>query len=87
MSIESAQAFIEKMQTDSDFRERVVALKSREQRRSFINNEGYDFTKEEFEQAKQKFAIETTSSDGELSDEDLENVAGGRVGCYYQTSL
>ena len=81
MSLESAKLFIEKMKTDSEFREKVVALKSREERKSFIEKEGYDFTKEEFEQAKKEY-INNAKSESELSEEDLENVAGGYGGCY-----
>ena len=80
MSLESAKLFIEKMKTDSEFREKVVALKTKEERKSFVKNEGFDFTKEEFEQVKKEY-INKAKSEGELSDEDLEKVAGGWIMC------
>jgi predicted ribosomally synthesized peptide with nif11-like leader len=68
MSIESAKAFLEKIKNDEDFRNSVGEITTTEQRMEFVKKAGFDFTKEEIE----KFT-------SELSDEELENVAGGMI--------
>ena len=66
MSAESAQACVERMKTDEEFAERVRGAESKEDRCAIVKAEGYDFTEEE---------IKAVSS--ELSDEELDRVAGG----------
>lgn len=75
MSIESAKAFIEKVKTDAEFAKKVKECKDAEARKSFAQAAGFDFTKAEIEQVG-----------SELSDEQLDAVAGGcgiDVGCIY----
>jgi predicted ribosomally synthesized peptide with nif11-like leader len=67
MSIKSARVFVEKMKSDAGFYKKAVSFKTKEERREWAKIQGYDFTKEELEQAS-----------SELSDEELELVAGGR---------
>jgi len=66
MSIESASAFMERMKTDEDFRDRITKAEDAEQRGEIVVAEGFDFTREEVE-----------SVANELSDEELNAVAGG----------
>ncbi len=67
MSIESAKAFIERMQTDKDFAKKIIACKDWETARPIFIGEGYDFTIDELK-----------SLTPDLSDEALEHVNGGR---------
>ena len=69
MSIESAQAFVQRMTTDEGFAKRVVEAESREDRWTIVKAEGYDFTLEEIE----------VGAD-ELSDLELAAVTGGMGG-------
>ena len=66
MSIESAKAFLERVENDEDFRKELVDRTSAEERMKFAKAQGFDFTKEEIDSLKY-----------ELSDEDLDAVAGG----------
>lgn len=66
MSIESAQAFLKKIKSDETLKNKVASLKSKEERLDFIKKEGFDFTEEEFYQAR-----------SELTPEALDQVAGG----------
>jgi predicted ribosomally synthesized peptide with nif11-like leader len=67
MSIESAKAYVERVKTDEEFARRVSEAASREERAEIARSEGFDFTPEELK-----------TEIGELSEEELEAVAGGR---------
>ncbi len=75
MSIESAKSFLDRMHTDEEFAEKVTACKDAETRFAFIKKEGFDCT-----------VAEISSLRGELSDEELDAVAGGQtwLGCSKQ---
>jgi predicted ribosomally synthesized peptide with nif11-like leader len=62
--MESAKAFIEKMNTDEDFRKKVTECKDNEARKAFVLKEGYDFTADDLK-------LE------ELSDSELGELAAG----------
>ncbi len=66
MSIESAKMFLEKIQSDEEFKNKIGALESKAERIELIKGEGFDFTEEEFNQVRK-----------ELSPETLDKVAGG----------
>lgn len=66
MSIESAKAFFEKVQTDESFKNKITGIGSSEERIKFIKDEGFDFTEEEFHQVR-----------GELTPEALDKATGG----------
>lgn len=66
MSIESAKAFLDRMKTDEEFAKKVTACKNADTRMAYIKNEGFDFTVAEINTVKD-----------ELSDEELDLVAGG----------
>jgi predicted ribosomally synthesized peptide with nif11-like leader len=66
MSLKSAQEFVEKAKNDPEFYKKAVSFKTKNERSEWAKSLGYDFTKEE---------LDKTSS--ELSDEELELVAGG----------
>ncbi len=67
MSIESARLFMERMKKDEEFRNRVIAGEDNEARLTLVKSEGFDFTKDEL------LAVH-----GELSDAELDEVAGGQ---------
>ena len=65
MSMESAKSFIERVNTDEDFAQKVSECKDPESRMTFVKSQGFDFTGEEVRIAS-----------WELRDEELEQVAG-----------
>ena len=75
MSVESAEAFYQRVTTDEAFRTQLQSAAS-EERTAIIQEAGYDFTPEEWEAATAQI-LEATEVDRELSDADLESVAGG----------
>jgi predicted ribosomally synthesized peptide with nif11-like leader len=66
MSIDSAKAFAERLATDEVFRNQVRGAKSDEERQALVQAAGYSFTPEEWQ-----------SVASELSEQELEAVAGG----------
>ncbi len=69
MSHESAKAFLERMKTDENFRKECNGRSSHEEWMQFVKENGFDFSKEEFEQVK-----------SELSEEELDRIDGGDLG-------
>lgn len=76
MSVESAKEFILRVGTDEEFRERIANASSPEEGKRIAQEAGYDFTDEDYQTATSQI-IESESPEGELSDEQLESVAGG----------
>jgi predicted ribosomally synthesized peptide with nif11-like leader len=71
MSMEAAVAFYDLLEKDTDLRERIMALGSKEKIEPFVKNElGYTFSMEEM----QKVVFEKNP---ELTDEELEAIVGG----------
>ena len=66
MSVESANAIVERLKTDEEFTNNINEAPDDESRKKFIKSEGYHFTKEDLD-----------SVISELSDEELDNIAGG----------
>ena len=66
MSIESAKNFIDRMKTDEEFAKKVNESKDADARMEFVKTAGFDFIPAEIREAKE-----------ELSDEELDAVAGG----------
>ncbi|MHB9094532.1 MAG: Nif11-like leader peptide family natural product precursor [Eubacteriales bacterium] len=71
MSIESAKAFLAKMKTDGEFAKKVTGCKDAAERRTLVKQAGFEFTNGEIKQVG-----------GELSDSELDAVAGG--GCLWE---
>ncbi len=65
MSIESAKELLEKIKQDASLAEKLEKA-SGEERKKIIEEAGFDVTQDEVQQAY-----------GELSDDDLDKVAGG----------
>ena len=75
MSIESTKALIERIKTDEDFAEKVGECKDADARMAFVRAAGYEFTQEEIAGAQ-----------GELTDDELQQVAGGVHACFNWTN-
>jgi predicted ribosomally synthesized peptide with nif11-like leader len=69
MSSESAKAFLERLRTDEDFVARIKACPSSTARLALAKAEGFDFS-----------PAEIRAQASELSDAELEQVAGGGKG-------
>ena len=68
MSLDSAQAFVKKLQTDKEFSDTIQNGIDKE-RKNLIAKAGFDFTNEELKQAAQV-----------LSEEELRSISGGTEG-------
>ncbi|MEM7592900.1 MAG: Nif11-like leader peptide family natural product precursor [Cyanobacteria bacterium P01_A01_bin.83] len=80
MSKESAKACFIKLQTDKDFENQLKQAQTRAEREEIIKNAGFDFTDEEWDAFAQESRDALNSEEAqELSEEDLENVAGGGI--------
>lgn len=76
MSMESARQFTEQMKTDEAFRKSFMAAGSQEDAMKMVKAKGYDFSLEEIQQVRHEYQAEAGET-GELTDEDLDTVAGG----------
>ena len=71
MSIESAKAFYERLETDTELQEKLKKLNTKENIEPYVKGElGYEFTLEEM----QKVIFEKNP---EMTEEELEAVVGG----------
>lgn len=72
MSKSAAQAFVDKMKTDEEFKKKIMAVEDVDQRMKLINSEGFDCT-----------AAEINELSRELSSEEIEGlVLSGGWGYY-----
>ena len=72
MSVEDATTFLKKFKEDENLRKKVAAASSVEAKQAVVKELGLHFTKSEMQQAEK-------AGGGELSDADLEKVAGGKI--------
>ena len=71
-----------KLEADAKLGEKIFNQETPEEVQAVLQEEGLEFSLEEINQLKESVvkALEKTSeADGELSDEDLEDVAGGNI--------
>ena len=68
-----------KFEADSSFAEKIFALENANEVQDFLKAQGIDFSLEEIEEIKDGFVKIAEKADGELSDEALEEVAGGSI--------
>ena len=68
MSEEQLKAFLAKVKVDSNLQEKLKAAKSSEDVVGIAKEHGHEFTADEF-----------TAENSELSEEELEGVAGGKT--------
>ncbi|MCP4578392.1 MAG: Nif11-like leader peptide family natural product precursor [Deltaproteobacteria bacterium] len=77
MSIESAKAFFEKVRNDEELMTKLSDKNlSGEERLNIAKAEGFEFTAQEMANVRE-----------ELSEEMLEGVSGGSVGCFEQPQV
>ena len=72
MSVESAKAFLKRLSKDEDFRKSLENAASDEERRNIVKEAGFEFTKDDLKAL-------ADSAKSELSEEELEKVAGGNA--------
>ncbi|MCK5539286.1 MAG: Nif11-like leader peptide family RiPP precursor [Deltaproteobacteria bacterium] len=70
MSVQSAKDFLKKFSKDSDFRTKLESAADDAARQALTKAAGFDFSKAELQEV-------TGGGSAELSDDDLEKVAGG----------
>ncbi len=70
MSVEDAQAFLEKVQEDADFKRKMQNASPKEAKKT-IESQGWRFTKEEFAEAYK------SRMGREMNEEELSQVAAG----------
>ncbi|NLK51341.1 MAG: Nif11-like leader peptide family natural product precursor [Syntrophomonadaceae bacterium] len=68
-----------KVEADKSFGEKIFALETPEEVQSLLKAEGLDFSLEEINVLRNALVKTLGKGDGELSDDDLENVAGGSI--------
>jgi predicted ribosomally synthesized peptide with nif11-like leader len=73
MSSESAAALYERLTSDEGFRSQIQAATTKEEKRRIVAEAGYEVTDEDMSTIRKLAGV------SELSDEDLEKVAGGVV--------
>ena len=73
MSLDQARLFIERMKSDEAFRNRIIAIEDVDARLVAASEAGFEFTKEELKDVH-----------GELSDDELDQAAGGSWACLIQ---
>jgi predicted ribosomally synthesized peptide with nif11-like leader len=76
MSKQDAQAFLEKMKNDKDFKNEIANLETSEERIEKVKHYGYEFTKEEIDDVKSEM----------IDDTELDKVAGG-VNAHYKNAV
>lgn len=72
MSIESVKTFYELLQSDENLQERIKAAGNSATVVQIASEKGYEFTEQELEKAMQETLVKE-----ELSEQELEAVAGG----------
>lgn len=68
-----------KIEADSSLAEKLLALETPEEVQAALKGEGLDFSVEEINVLRDALVKAMAKGDGELSDEDLEDVAGGSI--------
>ena len=82
MTVEQAKAFIEKLESDEAFRSQIETASDDAARLQMAHEAGYEFTVEEFNNIVTEMA---GAVDEELSEEQLEAVAGGAMQIFVKT--
>ena len=72
MSATDAQALVERVKEDADFRRQLEEASTPEEKQALVKDAGFDVTRDDLPTVKEAFGV-----DSEISDEDLEKIAGG----------
>jgi predicted ribosomally synthesized peptide with nif11-like leader len=73
MSQESAKKFVEKMQKDQNFKQKLQQAKNEEDVKSILEQNDFHFTEEEYKTAYKNVMGK------EISDQELTRIAGGNA--------
>src|SRR5919204_2736713 len=73
MSAEAATALFERVGSDEEFRTKLEAAPTPQEKHRIVTDAGYEVTRDDVSVMRNLAGV------SELSDEDLEKVAGGRV--------
>jgi predicted ribosomally synthesized peptide with nif11-like leader len=71
MTTEAATAFVERLKTDEAFGSKLAGASSKEERLALARKEGFELSADDVGAVKEALGIE------ELSEADLERIAGG----------
>jgi predicted ribosomally synthesized peptide with nif11-like leader len=71
VTTEAASAFVERLKTDEALRAKLAGADDRAERLALVRAEGFDLAADDIDAVKKALGVE------ELSDEDLERIAGG----------
>jgi len=71
--------FTAKVESDKEFAQKLFALENPEDVQAFLKAEGIDFTLEDIEIVRKGVLKAVEKGSGQLSDDELEEVAGGIV--------
>ena len=74
MSLESVEAFYERLAKDADFNTQIQSVKSKEECSQIVQTAGYDFTQQEFEEYT-TILLDLNPSEGDLRDVDEKELA------------
>lgn len=74
MSLENVQAFYQRVAKDEAFRTQLGAANSQEEYSQIVQEAGYNFTEQEFEEFTAQL-LEQTTAEGELQDLDEKELA------------
>jgi predicted ribosomally synthesized peptide with nif11-like leader len=77
MSVKSAKNFIQKCETDGNFKARLEAAPDNKTRMQIIRAAGFEFTEDEFKEAAAELAA---TAGKELTPAELREIAGGLGG-------
>jgi predicted ribosomally synthesized peptide with nif11-like leader len=87
MGLESAQAFWTRVRDDSEFRQKLASATSDQELERIIVEAGFSVTGEELKTSLAQWKAATAAAGQELSEEQLEKVAGGSIQNPYQPGL
>lgn len=81
MSLENVRAFYEKLASDEAFRQEIQTVDSKDAGREILQNAGFDFTSEEFEEYTEQLLESNTANEDlkDLNPQELEAVFGGAI--------
>lgn len=81
MSLQDAKEFLKKLEADPALKEQFKTAPDAQARQKMVKDAGCNFTPEEFKQAVDEIVAD--AGDGELSEEQLDAVAGAGWGCAF----
>ena len=75
----ATEQLIKKMQDDKDFAEKILTCKENDEAIALAKEQGIDLTPENIVEVYETLQLASRIEEGELSEEELEQVAGGML--------